>query len=229
MQSVGKVTYQTFKKLYGLFFLEFSTCWVIDSESKFIRPMYVRQELERYLKNPFVFTFSLSESEHWAQTTTAKAAITLLDINIDQVPSLGVSYQWIYEKDIVNQFKERLRMDLFNSWKEPYLFESILYFSYVYVHAKELNYTMVDVGHHLRDVTNRREHLSRDFSERTRVAIMHFYEHYPFWTFSVQMEVQPHDVARAVSFLQNNTRVKVLTNTPNASWLEELGQVVLLN
>lgn len=60
LKDIGKYSYQTIKKLYGIFYLQYNQAYIMDSESLFICQVNVNSLFEDYFRNPFVLYFPFS-------------------------------------------------------------------------------------------------------------------------------------------------------------------------
>lgn len=63
LKDLGRVSYQTVKKLYPIHYLNYKQVLVFDSESIFLKKTNVNKMFDDYFKNPYIFYSTNSEEE----------------------------------------------------------------------------------------------------------------------------------------------------------------------
>ena len=116
LKDIGKYSYQTIKKLYGIFYLQYNQAYIMDSESLFICQVNVNSLFEDYFRNPFVlyFPFSCYQKQ---EIDNSLNYITLQNVaNIFNEYKLDNFYfdgfNWFYDINIVNDMFKFFNNDI---------------------------------------------------------------------------------------------------------------------
>jgi len=220
--KVGMVTYQTFKKLYSLFDLEYDVAVVLDSESQFIRPMHLKLEIAEFLNKPFVLTFPISKPENGLQTLSLDVSNQILGTSLVVHSGLTLADQWIYDKKIVQRFQQKVQRQL-NAWVQPWLFSCVLYYTFVVANANEFGYRVIDSDERLASFgVSHHEHIWQVFTDGAAQALTLFYSELPLFMYTVQNSPPQENEARILDFVHKTKQIKILASTPTNSWLDRL-------
>ena len=139
----GKFVHQSLKKMYGCLDVLTRYCWLVDSESFFIRPTSVEELLLSYMDAPFIVTSSWVRQQHPALLE----AKTILSQH-ESVGWLLEYYLWVMDRDVFARIEALVRekyptLDSFP--QHSTLFIEMVYYAYI-VHRRRAypQYEVID-------------------------------------------------------------------------------------
>lgn len=160
LNKVGKFSYQTIKKLYGVHFLQYPQTYVMDSEGLFIKDIQLNTLFDDYFKHPFVLMCSLARcfGKSFYTTLNFYTVKNVAEIfNKEQIDNFYFDgFNWFYDIKIVNNLFEHFHNNLYEvikdvsvrnksgSPKTQAVFECILYYEYIYEHNQRYKYDFID-------------------------------------------------------------------------------------
>ena len=160
LDNIGKYSFQTIKKLYGVFFLQYEQSYIMDSESIFIKPVHVNSLFDAYFESPFVlfYPFSCYPKQKWQNSlnyiTTQNVSNIFNDEGIENFYFDG--FNWFYDINIVNNMFKFFNNDLYNTivnyavknksedYKSQAIFECIFYYQYIYKNNSKYHYNFIN-------------------------------------------------------------------------------------
>lgn len=160
LKELGKYSYQTLKKLYGVHFLKYKQAYVMDSESLFIKDTNLNELFDNYFANPFVLMCPFSaypklEHKNYVNFFTLKNVASMF--NKEDIEYFYFDgFNWFYDINIVNDLFNYFPQGLFKAIKKASLihsnghprsqavFECILYYEFIFNNNKKYKYNFID-------------------------------------------------------------------------------------
>lgn len=158
LKDVGKFSYQTIKKLYGVYHLKYEQSYVMDSESMCVSPFYMNKIFDDYFQNPYVlyFNFNFFKNKNLSEglnyKTTQNIALLMGKKTISDFYFDG--FHWFYDKKIINDFFNSMGNDLLSIIKkfsktkqtefDKAIFECCLYYAFIKENNIKYKYQFID-------------------------------------------------------------------------------------
>jgi hypothetical protein len=222
LESFGRATFQSLKKLIGMLHARASVSLLLDSESYFVRPCGLKVLVAEFMAHPFVFMSR--EFDNDAQRRAISLANSILGAEgsaegqavSEELLGIIIAYQWIFPTTAVQDFfgKYRTKLVELMSKKRELFIEVVLYAYMRGEGAAAHNFTFVDMTETLQPI-GKYEHvwMRFDASSITQVhALQSIYEAFPLFCYSIQSTGNVENNARVVLWEQS---IKLLTSTPD--------------
>lgn len=158
LKDLGKFSYQTIKKLYGVYYFQYDQSFVMDSESMCLSPFYMNKIFDDYFKNPYVlyFNFAFFKNKNLSDglnyKTTQNIARLMNKKSIQNFYFDG--FHWFYEKNIINDLFKSMGHNLLGIIKnftkmqkteyDKAIFECCLYYAFIKDNNTKYNYQFID-------------------------------------------------------------------------------------
>ncbi|MFR1672400.1 MAG: hypothetical protein ACLSWI_05585 [Candidatus Gastranaerophilaceae bacterium] len=166
LKDLGRVSYQTVKKLYPIHYLNYQQVLVFDSESIFLKKTNVNKMFDDYFKNPYIFYSTNSEEEpnviSIAPSTNNSAYERIFELYNTEPDNMWCfeAFHWFYDKNIIDEIFEYFNNNLLERMLEigyryeveyeKVLFESFIYYLYIYKITKN-NYRLINVRDEIKE------------------------------------------------------------------------------
>lgn len=184
LKEVGKFSYQTIKKLYALFYLDYDRFLVLDSESLFLRKTSLADLFKDWEQNKTIYYSHMDAHDmrmysSWLDYRTSKHCAELLGYKFE-LKWWFETFTWIYEKKIVNDLFAKFEGNLFDviyqfakkqeKRVDKAIFEIILYNQFVSHNAERYNYALVNILSELEtSLTTLRFNIMRKKMEKCKI------------------------------------------------------------
>ena len=161
LKKLGRFSYQTIKKLYALYYLDYTQALILDSETIAVSSMQIQDLFSDYFSSPYVLYSVMPKDDsykNWIDYKTSKNCAELLDFSFRQEWYLE-GFHWFYEKRIINDLFEFFDNDLFGTIyshcerntddSEKAIFECVLYYTFVRKNNDTYRYRFIDARNEL--------------------------------------------------------------------------------
>ena len=156
LKVLGRFSYQTIKKMYALYYIDFKQALILDSESICVSRINMDNFFDNYFSSPYVFYSNMpadEEYKNWVDYKTSKNVAKLLNCNFRKKWYLE-GFHWFYEKSIINDLFEFFHGKLFEAIynycnaiiddSEKAIFECVLYYTFVESNNHRYKYNFID-------------------------------------------------------------------------------------
>lgn len=159
LKKYGKYSFQTLKKFYAMLAIEEEHILILDSESMWVKNTNMENLFNDYFENPYI---AGSVIDSWIQSPFNKNVNDNVAFLLNSTPKLWFleNFVWFYEKKILNKmfseigspYEITVKVDKYIRSKKLNLdsgigiFEIILYQNYIYKHANEFGYKIININ-----------------------------------------------------------------------------------
>lgn len=192
IKNVGRFSYQTIKKLYGMLYFDYDQYFVLDSESLFLKSIKMSELFNRFFKDKFIFycptnAHKQPEYTQWLDYKTSIHCAELLNFHFDNNWYFETFY-WFYDINIIKDLFKHFNNNLFKAISdfsgsqteefEKAIFEIILYNQFIKNNNNRYKYNFIDVNAELiRVLGNAKYNKMRKLMESVNQGMFPYFIH----------------------------------------------------